>query len=316
MKNYCTTLSKELFASQLQHRPYEDVELISSIEKQFIKKRGYVVRLPKANTPVILLTSSGLDSTVVWELLLREHKYVVYPLFLNRIQGRAKKEIERVQYFSRFFQKRYPNRAKPVRVFTAPLPPPEVGMLEATGHPQQYYDPYELLAHVYEITAKHASPKFNEFTWTYPLYGLSYAKYLENTQHLRIRTIFHGVAPGDGTVVSQQSFTSLRVMQLAACATTNDYSWQICALPFEKDIGHWIPKSDLITLGAKYNIPLEKTWSCYKNYLFQCGDACIACASRRHEFHVAAVQDKTTYLSKILLPFSVLRSRIQRFLKT
>lgn len=300
---------------QLLGRPYEDAGLIESIEKQFLTKRGYVVRLPKANTPVILLASSGLDSTVVWELLLREHGYVVYPLFLNRQQGRAEKEIGHVKYFSRYFQKRYPTRAKPIHVFTAPLPPPEVGMLTATGKPHQYYHPYELLTHIEEITAQHTSPNFSEFTWTYPLYGLSYAKYLENTKHIRIRTIFHGVAPGDGTVLSQQSFTSLRTMQLSACATTHDYSWQICALPFEKEIGHWIPKSELISLGEKYNIPLEKTWSCYKNYHYQCGDRCIACASRRHEFHVAAVQDKTVYRSNLLRPFSILKSRLCKFLK-
>lgn len=310
MKYQNAIISESLFTERLRNRPNEDISLIQRIEDHLKEKRGYVLRLPKAKTPVVLLASSGLDSTVVWDMLLRQYKYEVYPLFLHRHQGRAVKELACVQYFSRYFAKKYPSLSHPIHIFTAPLPPPEVDILKASSYPEKYYHPSTLIDQFEVRTTANTAPKLNEFTWTYPLYGMAYARFLENTKYIKIRSIFHGVTAGDGREVAQQSFTSLRITQLSICGTTNDYSWQICALPFEKTLGHWMEKSDLIQIGVKNNVPLERTWSCYKTSIVQCGDACLACASRRHEFHKAAVLDKTLYWSNFVLPYKIFMNRL------
>jgi 7-cyano-7-deazaguanine synthase len=54
-------------------------------------------------------------------------------------------------------------------------------------------------------------------------------------------------------------------------------------------------KADIVSLGAKLNIPLELTWSCYHGKEAHCGE-CNNCLHRRAAFRSAGVPDKTTYL--------------------
>lgn len=46
--------------------------------------------------------------------------------------------------------------------------------------------------------------------------------------------------------------------------------------------------------GAKYNVPFEKTWSCYKGEDIHCG-RCGTCVERREAFNNANVKDPTQY---------------------
>jgi 7-cyano-7-deazaguanine synthase len=56
-----------------------------------------------------------------------------------------------------------------------------------------------------------------------------------------------------------------------------------------------ITKTDIVTLGAKLGVPFENTWSCYKGTELHCG-RCGTCVERREAFHLAGIQDPTTYL--------------------
>jgi len=308
-------ISSQLFLSRLEDYPHEDVSLIKLIESQLIKKRGHVVHLPKKGSPVILLASGGLDSTCVWSMLLERCGYRVYPLFLNRSQGRVKKELRSVNYFSRYFARMYPGKSYPVKVYDVRLPPKEVENEKASVHPDKYYHPEQLLRHISDITFPESIPKYSELTFTYPLYGMYYASFLERTKNIKIKTIFHAVMPSDGSGIVQQSFTSLRVAQLAACATSNDYSWEIISFPFEKEIGNWLTKAELISFAYINKVPIERTWSCFRNGIFQCGDQCAACICRRHGFHLAAIMDYTKYMSTWKLPFHIILKHINIKLK-
>ena len=55
-----------------------------------------------------------------------------------------------------------------------------------------------------------------------------------------------------------------------------------------------LPKSDIAADGAKYGVPFEETWSCYKGGDQQCG-RCGTCVERREAFHLAGVEDPTPY---------------------
>ena len=85
--------------NELKKRDLEEPDLIKLIEKYLKAKRGIVITLPKPNTPVILLLSGGLDSTVVWAYLMDVFKLQVYPVFLRRGQKRVRFEEESVDYF-------------------------------------------------------------------------------------------------------------------------------------------------------------------------------------------------------------------------
>ena len=53
-------------------------------------------------------------------------------------------------------------------------------------------------------------------------------------------------------------------------------------------------KADIVSLGAKFEVPFEKTWSCYKGQDLHCG-RCGTCVERREAFYLAGVDDPTTY---------------------
>lgn len=55
-----------------------------------------------------------------------------------------------------------------------------------------------------------------------------------------------------------------------------------------------IPKADIVTIGARHNVPFGETWSCYKGGANHCG-RCSTCVERREAFAIAGVDDPTTY---------------------
>ncbi len=55
-----------------------------------------------------------------------------------------------------------------------------------------------------------------------------------------------------------------------------------------------IPKAEIVTIGARHNVPFGDTWSCYKGGTNHCG-RCGTCVERREAFAIAGVDDPTTY---------------------
>jgi 7-cyano-7-deazaguanine synthase len=55
-----------------------------------------------------------------------------------------------------------------------------------------------------------------------------------------------------------------------------------------------LKKEDIVSLGAKLGVPLELTWSCYKNEKYACG-VCDSCRLRLKGFQKAGLVDKIPY---------------------
>lgn len=53
-------------------------------------------------------------------------------------------------------------------------------------------------------------------------------------------------------------------------------------------------KAQIVTEGARVNVPFAETWSCYKGGGVHCG-RCGTCVERREAFHLANVTDPTIY---------------------
>jgi len=53
-------------------------------------------------------------------------------------------------------------------------------------------------------------------------------------------------------------------------------------------------KSDVVKLGAQFDVPFQETWSCYADGADHCG-RCGACQGRRQAFAEAGIVDPTTY---------------------
>jgi 7-cyano-7-deazaguanine synthase len=61
----------------------------------------------------------------------------------------------------------------------------------------------------------------------------------------------------------------------------------------------WAPfinmtKADIVQEGARYGVPFERTWSCYKGGELHCG-RCGTCVERKEAFQIAGVPDPTSY---------------------
>ena len=53
-------------------------------------------------------------------------------------------------------------------------------------------------------------------------------------------------------------------------------------------------KADIVALGKKLNVPLKRTWSCYRGEELHCG-LCSTCLERKKAFVQAKVEDPTEY---------------------
>lgn len=53
-------------------------------------------------------------------------------------------------------------------------------------------------------------------------------------------------------------------------------------------------KHDIVTIGARLQVPFEQTWSCYEGGDLHCG-RCGTCVERRESFALAGVCDPTAY---------------------
>jgi len=299
-------ITSQDFIKRLKKRKFEDLDCIQTTEKLLLKKRGYIFKMPPKDSSVILLVSGGLDSIVAWNLLMHIYRLKVYPLFLNRLSKRTKKEIKAINFFSKYFKKKYPKLFVRPFYFSVYLPPPEVkeNVLSAQKlHPKIILENLSLktMISIY-YNAQNLS------SYTIPLYGAIYSNMLKNNYNKNIKTIFVAVGGDDGLLASGQTFTALRSTILTMCVATADFSWNFASLFLEKELGHWLNKTEVIKLGHALKLPLEKTWSCYQPKRLQCGNKCLACFDRKKSFKTAKVLDKTKYspgkLNKALTRFA------------
>lgn len=283
-------------AAELRKRAFENLKNIQAVEDFFLKTRGYVFKMPKQGTPVIVLVSGGLDSIITWAILLEKYRLKTYPLFIFRDTKRSPQEWAAVDFFAKYFAKKYPTLVQPPMKFSAGLLPPE---LKAVTSAKNYYHPQRLLEQIAvgETAALHLPAHPQLILPFLPFfYSLIYSEYLQDRFLEKVTTVFTGFMVGDGTVVPSQSLTSLRNALLSACNLTSNYDFQYTSLALEKELGFWFKKSDFIKIGHQLKIPLEKTWTCSEAGKNQCGQ-CFVCLSRKQEFRAAQVPDLTLYQS-------------------
>lgn len=291
--NSLKRISKESFNKKLKARKFENIDLINFIEKHFLKKRGYVFKMPNPGESVILLYSGGLDSTIAWAYLIEKYKLHVYPLILTKkstfVQQRS------INYFEKFFKNKYGN------YYHQPL------KITSNFFSQKLFKHMLDLKKIHpECLLNYLSENFRVFNFLpgtnalSPISGIIYQKYLENQYNVKIKAIFLGVLASDGTEIPSQSFTYLRKTLLFLDDFIPFGNLQITSIFFEKELGLFCEKQDIIKLASKLKLPLEKTCSCYRNKLFHC-NSCLGCYSRRLGFQKAEIVDKTLYNDKLLI---------------
>ena len=281
-------ITKEEFWERLKKRKYEEIEVIKNIESFFLKKRGYVFKMPKEGEKVILLVSGGLDSVILWGLLLDIYKLIVYPISVQNDKNNP--QYQSLLYYSRFFKSRYPCNFQSVFSVPQNFTP---GMLSSMFNRGKIH-PKRLLDLISPANSYLSLPMLGGLSILSSISAYLYREYLYLTKNIRINTIFCGVEGSDGLVVRSQTFTFLRILMLFLASFNRDFKLQFSSFFLEKETGIFLEKYQSIRLGTKLGIPLEKTYSCYKGGKLHCG-TCLSCHSRNLEFRKAGVLDQTVY---------------------
>ena len=252
----------------INQRRNENLNLITKIEKIFISKRKLIIQTPIKNEPCIILVTGGLDSTISTFVLLKFFHLELYPLFINWGQQNLQQEKKAFCFFIKFFQKAFPGKYHQPKFINSHIPAKEI-----------FNSRSNIVTLRNTIFANHA---------------VSYAKFLEETSLLKIRTIFLNTTSSDGDDCPDTTLTAIRSTNLNICVNENDYNWQIISWAIEKEFGFYLTKDQTITLATKHHLPLERTWTCYQRGKYQCGQ-CFTCWSRKAAFRKAGIADHTIY---------------------
>lgn len=268
----------------LEARKLEDVNALQTIETLLKEKRGYVFHMPKEGESVILTVSGGLDSTILWGMLLEKYKLQVYPVFFRRGHKRIRREEDAVRFFSQFFQKKYPQVFHRPRFLSVPMPPKEIRW-EITEHSQEIANT--------ETNQRKGIPLYSGLL---AFNAVEYAYFLQEENNILIRTIFSSFVSSDGESLKYETLTAMRSLMQDICILTDDERWQYTSLALEKELGHFWDKDVLIQWAFEREYPVERMFSCISpiNYKIHCG-RCYFCQYRKKSFARAGVQDPTEY---------------------
>lgn len=256
----------------LNEKRNEDLVILDTINNYFLKKRGYIFKLPQRGTPVLACMSGGLDSVVNILILLKECKFKVYPFFINRGQENYVLEKEAIAYFDEYFTKEFPDRYN--KTFEISI---EV--------------PSSSYKNLLKETIKDDGISYPARNSIIFLTGAEYG-YSLKTKEIEINTMFGSLVNGDTSF--HCSLTWTRLMNLSICQMINDPNWQFTSIPIEETLGNFYDKDVLIKYAEENNFPIEHTRTCTKNTKIHCG-SCPFCKYRKSSFLKAGILDKTLY---------------------
>lgn len=292
--NKLPTFSKEKIIQALKKRELEDLQTISFIEKFLIKKRGYVFKMPPPNSPVVLLYSGGLDSTIVWMYLMKVYKLIVYPLTLIRKESlfpSLSLQFKSIRYYSNKFRKEYPKFYQPPFIAKYLTPQPKIKKLILK---HGLNNPSFLLNHYNPDTNIIGYESWGQTT-TFSSIALDYLRLLQIQQNCTINTVFSASTSSDGLGIQHQTLTAHRLAMLNLCISARQYQLQFSSPAIEPQINTFIDKSILVKWAENNNLLLNKTDSCDRNHYIHCGH-CTGCSGRIYWQKLVNYPDKTFYL--------------------
>ncbi len=262
-----------------RERRTEDGYLIEKFNEILKEKRGYVVKIPKESSAVTIPVSGGIDSICQLFILLNDLKLNVYPCFIDRGQSNIKAESASVDYFNKYFSKRFPNHFHEIKKIKVETPAKEYKEdLIAT---KKLKDDILLRTDI-------SYPVRNPIIF---LTAMEYAYSLQS-KGVYIDTVFLSLCKEDNLYHS--SLTSLRSLNILICHITNNWNWQIISLPIEEEFQNCYEKEVYMKHCLENGLPLEFTRTCTNKGKNHCGQ-CACCWDRRNGFKNAKAKDLTVY---------------------
>ncbi len=265
---------------KIEDKINEDLKVVKVLNKIFIDKRNYVVKMPPKGSAVVCCMSGGADAVSNIFILMNEFGYQVFPFFINRGQNCYKWEKKSINYYDKLFAKKFPklyHKTKEIKVNT-----PALEYKDDLREVKKKFYKKEHSAHV-------SYPARNSIIF---LTGMEYAISLKN-KGMNVNTVFIAHVASDTSF--HCSLTWQRMLNLETCHILNDYNFQYISLPIEVELGNYYDKDVLITYCEENGLDLSKTRSCIKSSKIHCG-TCPCCWDRRRCFLEAKIKDRTEYL--------------------
>jgi len=264
---------------KFESKENEDANLLKIYDGILKGKRGYVVKMPKKGESIVACLSGGQDSVANIGILLKEFGLNVYPFFINRGQSNYKHEKKAVDYFNRFYKRKFPKLYHNYKEITAMTPGAEYkDLLRKTKRM------------VDDIPLRHniSYPARGPIVF---LTGMEYG-YSLKANGVEIKTVFASNMSSDFSYHCSQTW--VRLMNILFCQILNDWSWQFISLPIETEFGNYFDKDVFIKWAYENGVPLHKARTCVKSFDVECGD-CPTCWDRRRGYKEAGVKDQTKY---------------------
>jgi 7-cyano-7-deazaguanine synthase in queuosine biosynthesis len=261
----------------------EDLKVLGFVDKILKYRRGYVFRMPEKGSSVVACVSGGLDSIINIAILMEKFGLKVYPFFINRGQTNYVFEKKAIKFFQKYYKEKYPHLYNDCLEISLKTPSEEYKnfLREVKGLKDNSF-----------LRNSVSYPARNPII---ALTGMEYAYSLQ-AKKVYIKNVFATHTADDP--VYHSSLTVLRTDNLLMCEVTGDYNWQFTSIPIERELDNYYGKSVLVKWANQYNIPLEKTRSCYKNTEKHCGQCYPACVNRKKAFSEAGIKDLTDYKSE------------------
>jgi 7-cyano-7-deazaguanine synthase in queuosine biosynthesis len=280
----------------------EEKKIFKKIKNIFLEKRGYLINIPKKNTPVILLFSGGFDSSLLWFILTKKYNLIVYPIFfyqnyLNHFFLRIK--IKKVEKFIKKNCPKHFRKTKFVKITN-------LFSFSKIDRKKIITDYFNIIPNLISLNLDNKNKVKKNYIslianpgrlWLFAFYAHQYAYQLRYQIKKDINTIFIGLVPDDSTTLRESTLTHIYTLNLNFCLFLGNFHWQLIA-PLEKKSNFYYLKKDLLNFAKRYNFPAFKTWSCTKSVFIHCGK-CFNCIKRQEAFRSLNTVDKTIYLSKI-----------------
>ncbi len=266
----------------------EDLSLIDLVLKFEKKKKFPKHVIPPKGTPVILLFSGGIDSTVAWFILAKIYKLQVYPLSV--VLSANDQDKSTILKVAQIMKSKIGEDYHEPFLINRDIRPKELQLCEKKGfHPSQvlqYFSP--------EYDASTYLPGVSTLVFFDAVY---YKHWLSAKHNIIIDHIYLGILASDGKLIPCQTLSFITLGNLMVKYLFNDKKLLLSSVFIELGTNSLVDKQGVIKLAHEYGLQLKETRSCYKNYPLNCGE-CLGCRSRIHFFRLSGVLDMTLYMNQ------------------
>jgi 7-cyano-7-deazaguanine synthase in queuosine biosynthesis len=236
----------------------QNLERLKSI---LFENRGYVVEIP-TNETVILLFSGGMDSTILIDLVIRKWNCKIILLYFKRNSKNQRWEEESISYFYKFYKERWPENILELILLEMEIPS-RINKKFMNRTRQK----------VMMLPLRNTTMWDNAFTQ---------AVYLSGKYDTTIRTVIIGSVKEDLSS-PESGILSILSHNVHVNISMGLWYYQLLAPFIDQLLDKTYNKKDLLDYARDFDIPLEKSRSCFGASEQPCNE-CLACENRNKAY--------------------------------